>query len=136
MLKIVRKMNRQPFEFSKTEYQTPKIEVETQILTSPSTIRNYEILPPIDSALRATKTIEVEQLNATKIQPIGQLHQSYIIAVDNQGLLLIDQHVAHERILFDKFRQKENERKIESQNLFIARNFRFNSGASLGVQFD
>lgn len=113
----------QPFEFPKTENQTPKTEAQTQIQTSPSTIRNYEILPPIDSALKATKTIEIEQLNATKIQPIGQLHQSYIIAVDNQGLLLIDQHVAHERILFDKFRQKENERRIESQNLLLPETF-------------
>ena len=34
-------------------------------------------------------------------------------------MLLIDQHVAHERILFDKFRRKETARKIESQNLLL-----------------
>ena len=34
-------------------------------------------------------------------------------------MLLIDQHVAHERILFDKFRKQETERKIESQNLLL-----------------
>ncbi len=34
-------------------------------------------------------------------------------------MLLIDQHVAHERILFDKFRQQETDRKIESQNLLL-----------------
>lgn len=92
--------------------------VETQNI-----VRGYEVISPIDSALKATKPIEVDQLNATKIQPIGQLHQSYIIAVDNQGLLLIDQHVAHERILFDKFRKKEGERKINSQNLLLPETF-------------
>ena len=56
---------------------------------------------------------------AVQIRPIAQLHESFIIAVDDEGLLLIDQHVAHERILFDKFSQKENERKIESQNLLL-----------------
>lgn len=86
-------------------------------------VRGYEVISPIDSALKATKPIEVDQLNATRIQPIGQLHQSYIIAVDNQGLLLIDQHVAHERILFDKFRKKEGERKINSQNLLLPETF-------------
>ena len=96
---------------------------DTETKTNQSPISNYQILPPIDSALKATKTIEVDQLDATKIHPIGQLHQSYIIAVDNSGLLLIDQHVAHERILFDKFRQKENERKIESQNLLLPETF-------------
>ncbi len=76
-------------------------------------------LSKMDSAVKATKSVDVEQLNATAIRPIGQLHNSYIIAVDNEGLLLIDQHVAHERILFDKFRKKEGERKVESQNLLL-----------------
>ncbi len=76
-------------------------------------------LSKMDSAVKATKSIDIEQLNATAIRPMGQLHNSYIIAVDNEGLLLIDQHVAHERILFDKFRKKEGNRKVESQNLLL-----------------
>ncbi|MCA1624347.1 MAG: hypothetical protein LC778_11225 [Acidobacteria bacterium] len=47
------------------------------------------------------------------------MHESFIIAVDDEGMLLIDQHVAHERILFDKYRKKETERKLESQNLLL-----------------
>jgi DNA mismatch repair protein MutL len=123
LVKTSQENESQIFEFPKPEDQKPKTENLNEIANRKSQIANYEVLPPIDSALKATKTVEVEQLNATKIQPIGQLHQSYIIAVDNQGLLLIDQHVAHERILFDKFRQKENERKIESQNLLLPETF-------------
>jgi DNA mismatch repair protein MutL len=51
--------------------------------------------------------------------PMGQLHDSFIIAVDDEGLLLIDQHVAHERILFDKYRKGEIDRPVESQNLLL-----------------
>lgn len=76
-------------------------------------------LPPVDSAESIPKQVEIEDVSVAKIQPIGQLHNSFIIAVDDEGLLLIDQHVAHERILFDKFRQKETDRKIESQNLLL-----------------
>jgi DNA mismatch repair protein MutL len=76
-------------------------------------------MPPFNSAAKVVKATEITELSATKIQPLGQLHNSYIIAVDEQGLLLIDQHVAHERILFDKYRKKETERKIESQNLLL-----------------
>lgn len=79
----------------------------------------YADLPPVDSALKATKPVEIDALSGSKIQPVGQLHESFIIAVDDEGLLLIDQHVAHERILFDKFRKSETERQIESQNLLL-----------------
>ena len=82
-----------------------------------STEEHY--MPPLDSAEKIPKAAEVENLNQGKIRPIGQLHESFIIAVDNEGMLLIDQHVAHERILFDKFKRKEQERKIESQNLLL-----------------
>lgn len=78
----------------------------------------YVVMPPVDSALKLVKEVEPETLTAS-IVPVGQLHESYIIAVDGEGLLLVDQHVAHERILFDKFRKKENDRSVESQNLLL-----------------
>ncbi len=76
-------------------------------------------LPPVDSAARFIKPAETEDVDQAKIKPLGQLHESFIIAVDDEGLLLVDQHVAHERILFDKFRRSEAERPIESQNLLL-----------------
>ncbi|HMT08951.1 MAG TPA: DNA mismatch repair endonuclease MutL [Pyrinomonadaceae bacterium] len=79
----------------------------------------YPVMPPVNSAEKVAKPIEIENLSSVKIRPVGQLHDSFIIAVDDEGLLLIDQHVAHERILFDKFRQSEIDRKIERQNLLI-----------------
>lgn len=76
-------------------------------------------LPPVNSAAKLAKRVDVEDISSSKIQPLGQLHESFIIAVDDEGLLLIDQHVAHERILFDKFRKSETDRTIESQNLLL-----------------
>lgn len=77
------------------------------------------ILPPFDSAEKIPQRAKVEDISAARIRPIGQLHNSFIIAADDEGMLLIDQHVAHERILFDKFRRQEDVRKIESQNLLV-----------------
>jgi hypothetical protein len=54
---------------------------------------------------------------------LGQLEESFIIATDDEGLLLIDQHVAHERILFDKYRALEAERRSESQQLLVPETF-------------
>jgi len=76
-------------------------------------------LPPLNSAAHLTRALEAEEMRSAAIRPMGQLHESFIIATDDEGLLLIDQHVAHERILFDKFRRSEKERSIESQNLLL-----------------
>ena len=54
---------------------------------------------------------------------LGQLEESFIIATDDEGLLLIDQHVAHERVLFDKYRALEAERRTESQQLLVPETF-------------
>jgi len=79
--------------------------------------------PPVNSAQRLVKAVEVDSIAAHKVRPIAQLHESFIIAVDEEGMLLIDQHVAHERILFDKFRKSEAERQIESQHLLLPETF-------------
>src|SRR4051812_8979274 len=76
-------------------------------------------LPPVNNAHHLVKKVEVESVTSSKIKPLGQLHESFIIAVDDEGMLLIDQHVAHERILFDKYSKKETDRAIESQNLLL-----------------
>lgn len=79
----------------------------------------YVEMPPVDSAAKLARAVEVDAISSSKIQPLGQLHESFIIAVDEMGLLLIDQHVAHERILFDKYRKSETDRSLESQNLLL-----------------
>ena len=75
-----------------------------------------------DSADKFTKVPEPESLSRN-IRPLGQLEESFIIATDDEGLLLIDQHVAHERILFDKYRALESERRTESQQLLVPETF-------------
>jgi DNA mismatch repair protein MutL len=79
----------------------------------------YPVLPPVNNGAHLAKPVEIDNVSPGGIRPMGQLHDSFIIAVDDEGLLLIDQHVAHERILFDKFRRRETDRSVESQNLLL-----------------
>jgi DNA mismatch repair protein MutL len=79
-------------------------------------------LPPLDSALKFVREVAVESVSSN-IRPLGQLDESFIIATDDEGLLLIDQHVAHERVLFDKYRALETARKAESQRMLIPETF-------------
>jgi DNA mismatch repair protein MutL len=79
-------------------------------------------LPPLNSAEKLAREVTPESLSSN-IRPLGQLEESFIIATDDEGLLLIDQHVAHERILFDKYRALEEERRSESQQLLVPETF-------------
>src|SRR5437763_4014856 len=88
----------------------------------PRTARGSDTLPPLDSALKFVREVALESLTSN-IRPLGQLDESFIIATDDEGLLLIDQHVAHERVLFDKYRALESTRTAESQQLLIPETF-------------
>jgi DNA mismatch repair protein MutL len=79
-------------------------------------------LPPLNSAEKFAREVTPETLSSN-IRPLGQLEESFIIATDDEGLLLIDQHVAHERVLFDKYRTLEAERRTESQQLLVPETF-------------
>ncbi|MGI9105489.1 MAG: DNA mismatch repair endonuclease MutL [Pyrinomonadaceae bacterium] len=79
-------------------------------------------LPPLNSIAGAVREIPVESVSSN-IRPLYQLEESYIIAIDAEGMLLIDQHAAHERILFDKYRKLEATRAAESQQLLLPETF-------------
>ena len=50
---------------------------------------------------------------------IGQLHNSYIVCEADAGLILIDQHAAHERILFESLSARSADRKPSAQRLLV-----------------
>ncbi|MBC7929823.1 MAG: hypothetical protein H7Z38_04570 [Rubrivivax sp.] len=79
-------------------------------------------LPPLNSAAGLVREAASDGLTPN-IRPLGQLEDSFIIATDAEGLLLIDQHVAHERILFDKYNRLEASRPAESQQLLVPETF-------------
>jgi DNA mismatch repair protein MutL len=49
--------------------------------------------------------------------PLGQFRDTFIIAVDDEGVAIIDQHVAHERVLFESVVEKLTSGRLESQRL-------------------
>jgi len=96
-------------------------DIEVMIQSVTKTVTSVP-LPPLNSAEKLAREVTPESLNAN-IRPLGQLEESFIIATDDEGLLLIDQHVAHERVLFDKYRALEAERRSESQQLLVPETF-------------
>jgi len=49
--------------------------------------------------------------------PLGQFRNTFIIAMDDEGVAIIDQHVAHERILFEQISERLTSRALEAQRL-------------------
>ena len=55
----------------------------------------------------------------SSLKPLGQIRESFILAVNHEGLWIIDQHVAHERVLFEKILKQRAAQKVESQRLLM-----------------
>jgi DNA mismatch repair protein MutL len=53
------------------------------------------------------------------LKPLGQIRESFILAVNHEGLWIVDQHVAHERVLFEKILKQRAAQKVESQRLLM-----------------
>ncbi len=53
------------------------------------------------------------------LKPVGQIRNSFILAVNDDGLWIVDQHVAHERVLFERVLKQRAAQKVESQRLLM-----------------
>ena len=51
--------------------------------------------------------------------PLGQFRDTFIIAVDDEGIAIVDQHVAHERVLFERVMERLSSGALESQRLLV-----------------
>jgi DNA mismatch repair protein MutL len=67
---------------------------------------------PASSAQPPTSGVDIRPMI-----PLGQFRDTFIIAVDDEGVAIIDQHVAHERVLFEQVMERLTAGRMESQRL-------------------
>jgi DNA mismatch repair protein MutL len=81
-------------------------------------VQRGEPLAPLDPAAPLAPLEPLEPLIKPLI-PLGQFRDTFIIAIDDQGVAIIDQHVAHERVLFERVMERLTSGPLESQRLLI-----------------
>ncbi len=65
------------------------------------------------------KPIALSSLIYSEFEPLGQLDRSFILMQGKLGILLVDQHIAHERVLYDRFSKAARDKKVETQQLLF-----------------
>ena len=82
---------------------------------------------PLDAALSAyapAQTSPTESATPASefpadLVPLGQVQESFIVATNPDGLWIVDQHVAHERVLFERHLKMRREKKVAGQRLLL-----------------
>jgi DNA mismatch repair protein MutL len=78
-------------------------------------IPDHGCAPPIAQDPQTAPTLE----SLRTLRPLGQIRNSFILAVNEDGLWIIDQHVAHERVLFERVLRQRSVQRVESQRLLM-----------------
>jgi DNA mismatch repair protein MutL len=76
-------------------------------------------LPSHLPVMTGQAAIEASSELPLDLQPLGQVQESFIVAVNSAGLWIVDQHAAHERVLFDRHVRRRQEQKVEVQRLLM-----------------
>jgi DNA mismatch repair protein MutL len=80
----------------------------------PETVPDHGCAPALD-----TQEEEPTLAALSTLRPLGQIRNSFILAVNEDGLWIIDQHVAHERVLFERILRQRARQQVESQRLLM-----------------
>ena len=78
-------------------------------------VPDHGCAPPIAEEPHAAPNLE----SLRTLRPLGQIRNSFILAVNEDGLWIIDQHVAHERVLFERVLRQRSAQQVESQRLLM-----------------
>ncbi len=88
-----------------------------ELPVSPSACADAKLAPP--ASVQESNGMGVTLHALGSLKPLGQLRESFILATNEEGLWIIDQHVAHERVLFEKVLREGKARRVQQQRLLM-----------------
>ncbi|MEC3841201.1 DNA mismatch repair endonuclease MutL [Bacillus amyloliquefaciens] len=89
-----------------------------------------DILSPEEEAVSE----EIQEERVPVMYPIGQMHGTYILAQNENGLYIIDQHAAQERIKYEYFREKVGQVEPEVQDMIVPLTFHYAANEALIIE--
>ncbi len=108
-----------PVDVFQRAFHYPFREVTVPVEPSPVDHRSLRLRP--DLLVAAPLESGAPVLDAGRVRILGQIYDSYIMACDKEGLLIIDQHVAHERILYERLASARQAGSVQMQGLLVPR---------------
>ncbi|MGG4013235.1 DNA mismatch repair endonuclease MutL [Bacillus smithii] len=106
---------------------------QSELKSSPNFVREYDVQESEtvveaagDSSLETTESSQ-RQSRIPPLYPIGQMHGTYILAQNELGLYIIDQHAAQERIKYEFFREKVGQVENELQEMLVPLTLEFSA---------
>lgn len=138
---VIRENPFKPAEEKKLEKATEKefideteqpVEPLQEFINEIRTEEEINPLPVFDQEHTAEIINEKEKI--PEMYPIGQLQGTYILAQNENGLYMIDQHAAQERIKYELYRTQFGNPKKELQELLIPLTFEFSTHESLFIE--
>lgn len=87
-------------------------------MPAPADAAPWPVTPPVESAAAPEPT--ADDANYTPpAEHFIQVHNAYLIVETADGLMIVDQHALHERILYEELRKRMTERRLEAQRLLM-----------------
>jgi DNA mismatch repair protein MutL len=113
---------KQPSQAEEQKEELPPLPPQVEATKNSADEKRVETSEKTESAEREQARVN-DQL--PPLYPIGQMHGTYILAQNERGLYIIDQHAAQERIKYEYFREKVGEVTNEVQELLVPLTFHY-----------
>ncbi|WP_347860560.1 DNA mismatch repair endonuclease MutL [Salimicrobium sp. PL1-032A] len=115
----------------KPDYRAEQIDVAKQQEEQPLYVEENIKRPSEEAPVKKNETVH---RRVPMLYPVGQLHGTYIVAQNEQGMYMIDQHAAQERIKYEQFKKKMGNPENEVQELLVPLTFTFRAKTAMKIE--
>ncbi|OCB99225.1 DNA mismatch repair protein MutL [Bacillus amyloliquefaciens] len=122
---------KEPAPVTEEEFHPNEADHESRETSVPETAAPVSDIPaPEEEAVSE----EIQEERVPVMYPIGQMHGTYILAQNENGLYIIDQHAAQERIKYEYFREKVGQVEPEVQDMIVPLTFHYAANEALIIE--